>query len=82
MKQLTMNLVAAAVVVLAAGSASAQTLKAEIPFTFQAAGAMMTPGTYQILHASNLASRHVVLRNTETASRCWRCTRRRIRRRS
>jgi hypothetical protein len=66
MKQLTMNLMAAAVVVVAAGNASAQNLKAEIPFTFQAAGVMMTPGTYQILHASNLASRHVVLRNTET----------------
>jgi hypothetical protein len=66
MKQLTMNLMAAAVVVLAAGNASAQNLKAEIPFTFQAAGVMMTPGTYVVLHASNLASKHVVLRNTET----------------
>ena len=39
MKHLTMNsMLAAAVVVLAAGSASAQTLKADVPFTFQAAG--------------------------------------------
>jgi len=66
MKQLTINLVAAAVVALAAGNASAQSLKAEIPFTFQAAGVVMTPGTYEVIHASNTSSRHVVLRNADT----------------
>jgi len=66
MKQLTMNLMAAAVVVLAAGNASAQNLKAEIPFTFQAAGVVMTPGTYEVIRSSSLASKHVFLRNRET----------------
>jgi len=66
MKQLTMNLMAAAVVVLAAGNASAQSLKAEIPFTFQVGGAVMTPGSYQVVTASNIASKHVVLRNIDT----------------
>ena len=54
MKQLTTNLMAAAVVALAAGSASAQTLKADIPFTFHVAGVVMTPGPYEISNASNI----------------------------
>jgi len=66
MKQLTMNLMAAAVVVLAAGNGSAQTLKAEVPFTFQVAGAVMTPGSYEIVAASNSSSKHVVLRNIDS----------------
>ena len=66
MKQLRINLMAAAVVVLAAGNASAQNLKAEIPFTFQAAGVVMTPGMYEVVQASNIASKHVVLRNIDT----------------
>jgi hypothetical protein len=66
MKHLTMSsMFAAAAVVLAAGSASAQTLKADVPFTFQAAGVVMTPGTYEIRHASKTANL-VVLRNTDT----------------
>jgi hypothetical protein len=65
MKQLTMNLMAAAALVLAAGSASAQSLKADIPFTFHAAGAVMTPGTYQIVNPS-LGSKYVVIRNADT----------------
>jgi putative salt-induced outer membrane protein YdiY len=32
----------------AAGTASAQTLKAEIPFSFQAAGTRMHPGAYSV----------------------------------
>jgi len=66
MKQLTMNLMAAAVVVLAAGNASAQGLKAEIPFTFQVGGAVMTPGSYEVVPASNMAEKHVVLRNIDS----------------
>jgi len=66
MKQLTMNsLLAAAAVVLAAGTASAETLKADVPFTFQAAGVTMTPGTYEIRDVSRSA-KFVVLRNTDT----------------
>jgi hypothetical protein len=64
MKQLTINLMAAAAVVLAAGSASAQSLKAEIPFTFRASGAVMTPGTYHVLR--NGGSKYVILRNIDT----------------
>src|SRR6266568_7161351 len=40
--------VAAAVVAAAAGVASGQTMKAEIPFAFRANGAVMSPGTYQV----------------------------------
>jgi hypothetical protein len=66
MKHLTINsILVATVAVLAAGSASAQTLKADIPFTFRAAGAVMTPGTYEIVNASSTA-KFVRLRNTET----------------
>jgi len=66
MKHLTISITMAAAVVLAAGSASAQTLKADIPFTFHAAGKVMSPGTYQVIAASNAASRYVLLRNNDT----------------
>jgi hypothetical protein len=66
MKQLTRNsMLAAAVAVLAVGSASAQTLKADIPFTFHVAGAVMAPGTYAVVNASSTA-KFVTLRNVET----------------
>ena len=66
MKHLTMNSIgAAAALVLAAGSASAQSLKAEVPFTFHVAGAVMTPGTYEVVNRSG-AAKFVVLRNTDT----------------
>ncbi|HTS60478.1 MAG TPA: hypothetical protein VMH28_00565 [Candidatus Acidoferrales bacterium] len=45
MKQL---MVAAAVLALAAGAATAQTLKAEIPFSFTAGGKVMAPGSYDV----------------------------------
>lgn len=44
----TRMMIAAATLVVAAGSASAQTLKAEIPFTFRADGVVMAAGTYQV----------------------------------
>jgi hypothetical protein len=44
----TRMMIAAATLVVAAGSASAQTLKAEIPFTFRANGIVMPAGTYQV----------------------------------
>ena len=70
MKRLTMNsMLAAAALVLAAGSAPAQTLKADVPFTFQAAGVVMTPGTYEIRNGSKMA-KFVVLRNTDTKNSC------------
>src|SRR5437870_5034837 len=53
MKNLTMQtMVAAAALVVAGGVASAQSMKAEVPFRFQAAGAWMEPGTYTIHHIS------------------------------
>jgi hypothetical protein len=45
----------AATLVVAAGTTSAQTLTAEIPFAFQAGSAMMAPGTYTVTatHSGN-----------------------------
>jgi len=49
MNQLIVNLIIAAVtLVVAAGSAAAQTMKAEIPFPFRAGKVVLAPGTYQI----------------------------------
>ena len=67
MKQLTLkSMLAAAVVVLTAGSASAQTLKADIPFTFHAAGATMPAGTYEVRTSGSITSQYVILRNTDS----------------
>jgi len=44
----TRMMIAAATLVVAAGSASAQYLKADIPFTFRAGDATMAAGTYQV----------------------------------
>ena len=40
--------IAAATLLVAAGAASAQTLKAEIPFTFRAGDKLMTAGAYRV----------------------------------
>ena len=49
MKNLTMNMtLAAAALVLAAGAAQAQQLKAEIPFSFRAQGSVMPAGEYRV----------------------------------
>jgi hypothetical protein len=49
MKLTTLTLTFAAVAMMAAaGKASAQNLRAEIPFSFQAAGARMHPGAYSV----------------------------------
>jgi hypothetical protein len=49
MKKLTTRLmIATAALMVVAGAASAQTLKAEIPFEFRAGGRVMEPGTYQV----------------------------------
>ena len=45
MKNFTMNMtLAVAALTLAAGTASAQTVKAEIPFAFRVGGQIMQPG--------------------------------------
>jgi hypothetical protein len=53
MKRSTMNLMlAAAAMTVASTVASAQaSLVAEIPFTFRAAGALLPPGSYQVVTA-------------------------------
>ena len=73
MKRFTMQIdVGGGVVVLAAGSASAQTLKADIPFTFQVGDAVMAPGTYHVTISQNAGERHLVWRNADTNGRRWR----------
>jgi hypothetical protein len=49
MKKLTTRfMIATAALVVAAGTASAQTMKVEIPFEFRAGHQVMAPGTYQV----------------------------------
>jgi hypothetical protein len=48
MKNLTTKLMFAAAALVAAGAASAQTMKADIPFAFQAGGKVMAAGTYRV----------------------------------
>jgi hypothetical protein len=48
MKSLTTKLMIAAAALVAAGSASAQVLKADVPFAFQANGKTMAAGVYQV----------------------------------
>jgi hypothetical protein len=45
----TRMMIAAATLVVAAGSASAQNLKADIPFTFRAGGVVMAAGKYEVI---------------------------------
>src|SRR5882757_6828449 len=53
MKLNTLTLTFAAVAMMtAAGTASAQRLKAEIPFSFRAAGTRMHPGAYSVKMSS------------------------------
>jgi len=53
MKRSTLNLLLATAAVLAASTmASAQTIKADIPFPFRAAGVTMTPGSYELTRFS------------------------------
>lgn len=56
MKSLTNSLMAAAAMLIAAGSAHAQTLKAEIPFSFKAGVSTMSPGTYRVVINPNGAT--------------------------
>ena len=49
MKHFTMNMmIAAATLTVAAGVAGAQTIKAEVPFGFSAAGTMLPAGLYRV----------------------------------
>src|SRR4051812_25960655 len=66
MKLNTLTLTFAAVAMMAAaGTASAQNLKAEIPFSFQAAGATMHPGAYSVILRSAANGTIVQIRNED-----------------
>jgi hypothetical protein len=65
MKNLTMNLmIAATALVAAAGSASAQTMEAKIPFAFRASGKVLPAGTYRVELKSAQSGDRVVLIST------------------
>ena len=67
MKSLTTNcIIAVAALAASAGSASAQVLKAEIPFTFRAGKALMPPGSYELNLGVAPSRTFFVLRNAET----------------
>ncbi len=67
MKSSTMRLtIAAAALAVAAGTASAQIYKAEIPVTFRAGGAMMLPGAYEVrVQSGNAGIPQVFVRNLD-----------------
>jgi len=60
----TRLMVAAAALVVAAGTASAQALRADIPFTFRAGGAILQPGTYDVTVNNNGGASVVTIRNS------------------
>ena len=67
MKSLTTNcMIAVAALAAAAGSASAQVLKAEIPFTFRAGKALMPPGSYELNLGAAPSRTFFILRNAQT----------------
>jgi hypothetical protein len=67
MKRLTMNcMLAAAALTAVATSASAQSMKAEIPFTFHAGQALLAPGAYLVTMDRGLSGRYFLLRNADT----------------
>ena len=61
-------MLAAAAIALAAGSAAAETYKAEIPFAFRAAGAAMQPGTYVVSIGQSNQRPIPVLRSLDSGS--------------
>lgn len=66
MKTTTMRwIMAAAALAVAAGSASAQTFKANIPIAFEAAGKTMAPGSYEIKPSALANSNYFVYNRTD-----------------
>ena len=67
MKRLTMNcMLAAAALTAVATGASAQSMKAEIPFTFHAGQALLSPGAYNVKMERGSGARYFILRNNDT----------------
>jgi len=67
MKRLMIHsMFAAATLVALAGSASAQSLKAEIPFAFRAGAVLMQPGNYDVSARQGASSMMFVLHNRDT----------------
>ena len=64
MKRYSKWTLAAAALTIAAGTAAAETLKAEIPFTFRAGNTVMAAGTYTV--NSSGSSPYIMLRNVDT----------------
>ena len=61
MKRTAMNMtLAVAALALAAGTVSAQTMKAEIPFAFRVGKQVMQPGEYRVRLVSNSSSSPIV----------------------
>jgi hypothetical protein len=61
-------MITAAALAVAAGSASAQSLKADIPFTFHTANATMSPGTYVITVQYSAGRQFLLMRNADTGA--------------
>jgi hypothetical protein len=69
MKNLTMRMmIAAAALAVAAGSASAQTYKAEIPMPFRVADKVMAPGSYRFVVGNSSGHAIVSVRSLDTDS--------------
>ncbi|HTS60477.1 MAG TPA: hypothetical protein VMH28_00560 [Candidatus Acidoferrales bacterium] len=63
MKSTTKLMITAAVLTIATGVASAQSLRAEIPFAFRAGDKVMAPGTYQV--TTSAQRQYVIISNFE-----------------
>ena len=67
MKNLTKKMtIAAAALMVAAGVAGAQTIKAEVPFGFRVAGSVMPAGSYRVNASSTTGGTMFTLTNQDT----------------
>jgi len=66
MKSTTKLMITAAALAIATSVASAQTLKADIPFAFRAGNKVMAPGTYYV--KANEAQHYTVVSNYDSKS--------------
>ena len=62
------TMIAAAALVVAAGSASAQTFRAEIPMAFRVSNKTMAPGSYDFRVTKGAVGQMLVISNRETNS--------------